>query len=384
MSSGSTIITLRKEAVHNNIQFIKRQLGKKVRISSVVKANAYGHGIQQMIPLLEQEGIDHFAVFDFQEAEAVLACLSKPGSSIMIMGYVADQDLNAAIKQGFEIYIFSSHRLRKTIKKAKKLNTKAKIHIEVETGMNRSGLKGKELSTAIQLIVENREELEIKGLCTHLAGAESVSNHRRIQEQLKSFELLKQQFSKHNIIPQIFHVANSAAAFVYPETKMDMVRIGIIQYGFWPSPEVFIQYSLTKKIKTDPLRRILGWKSYIMSIKKEKMGEFIGYGNSFLVQKPIKTALIPVGYSQGYHRSLSNIGRVLIKGVRCGIVGLVNMNMIIVNITEIPNVRIGDEVVMIGHQGELEIKVSAFSNISNMLNYEILTQIPINIQRKII
>ena len=157
-----------------------------------------------------------------------------------------------------------------------------------------------------------------------------------------------------------------------------------MQYGFWSSMETFIHFTRNRKDKIDPLKRILGWKSKIMSIKEVRTGEFIGYGISFLAQSDIKTALVPVGYSCGYSRSLSNRGRVLVNGQRCGIIGVVNMNMIIVDITTVLEAEVGDEVVIIGQQGDLEIKVSAFSNISDQLNYEILAHMPATIERKII
>ncbi len=187
-----------------------------------------------------------------------------------------------------------------------------------------------------------------------------------------------------DIKPKYKHVANSAASFVYPKARMDMVRIGIMLYGFWSSSEVFIQYINNKKNKIDPLNRILGWESQIMSIKEVKTGEFIGYGISYLAQTDMKTALIPIGYSSGYNRSLSNKGRVLISGQRCSVIGVVNMNMIIAGITNIPNVKLGDQVVIIGKQDRLEIKVTAFSDISNELNYEVLAHLSGLIKRTII
>jgi alanine racemase len=148
--------------------------------------------------------------------------------------------------------------------------------------------------------------------------------------------------------------------------------------------EVFIHYTSDKVNKEDPLNRILSWKSKIMSIKEVKTGEFIGYGISFLAQSNVKTALVPVGYSGGYSRSLSNKGRVIINGNRCGVIGVVNMNMIIVDITNVDNAKIGDEVVLIGKQEDIEIKVKSFSDYSDMLNYEILAHMPTNIERKVI
>jgi alanine racemase len=165
---------------------------------------------------------------------------------------------------------------------------------------------------------------------------------------------------------------------------MDLVRIGIMLYGFWSSSEVYVQYINHKSNKIDPLKRILGWHSQIMAIKKVKSGEFIGYGISYLAQTDITTALIPVGYSFGYSRSLSNKGRVLIGGQRRSVIGVVNMNMIIVDISHVNDVKVGDEVVLIGKQGDLEIKVSAFSEISDELNYEILAHLSESIVRKVI
>lgn len=379
MNDGS-IITLNKEAVINNIKFLKKKLGAKVKISSVVKSNAYGHGIEQIVPLFEEAGIEHFSVFDYNEASRVNKSTTKP-CAIMIMGWISDEDLSETIKNGYEFYIFNIDRLEKALACSKELKIKAKIHIEAETGMNRSGLNIQNLKKAVSIINENEENFTIKGFCTHLSGAESISNYKRILTQLKTFRSMYSILQDNNITPEYKHAANSAAAFVYPQARMDLVRIGIMQYGFWSSTETFIHYIRNKKSKNDPLQRILGWQSKIMAIKNIDIGEFVGYGISYLAQRKTKTALIPVGYSIGYSRSLSNIGRVIIKGERCGIIGVVNMNMIIADITDIEDVNIGDEVVIIGKQGELEIKVSAFSNISNKLNYEVLAHLSENIKR---
>lgn len=185
------------------------------------------------------------------------------------------------------------------------------------------------------------------------------------------------------LYPKCKHVANSAAAFMYPKTKMDMIRVGIMLYGFWSSTEVFIHYLNSNPNKLDPLNRILRWQSQIITIKEVKSGEFVGYGNSFQAQTNITTALVPVGYSHGYSRSLSNKGHVLIHGSRCNLIGIVNMNMIIIDVSHIPDIKVGDEVVLIGKQGDSEIKVSAFSNLSDELNYEILAHLPESIIRTV-
>lgn len=379
----SSYIQLNSNALKNNISFLKRRYGKNVRISSVVKANAYGHGIEEMVPLLENQGIDHFSVFDFSEAIRVQKSLRKP-ASIMVMGWISDFDIDNAIEREIEFFIFNQFRLKKALNYAKIIGKKAKIHLEVETGMNRSGIDSSELTEVIRFILQHNKYFEVSGFCTHLAGAESIGNHKRIMNQLKKYKVMLKKAEEMGLNIGLRHVANSAASLVYPKARFDLVRVGILQYGFWPSMETFIHYTSTKVNKEDPLDRILSWKSKIMSIKSVQTGEFIGYGISYLAQSNIKTALIPVGYSGGYSRSLSNKGRVIINGSRCSVIGVVNMNMIIVDITNVGDVKIGDEVVLIGKQGDIEIKVKSFSDYSDMLNYEILAHMPTNIQRKVI
>jgi alanine racemase len=379
----SSLITLNERSVKKNISFLKSKFGDKVKISAVVKANAYGHGIEQIVPVFEKHGIDHFSVFYYSEAVRVYNCLSKP-RSIMVMGWLCDENIRDAIEKGIEFFVFNIERLHTAIKFAIELNLKAKIHLETETGMNRSGLDFKELDCVIDIIKKKNSYIEIAGFCTHLAGAESISNYFRIQKQLQKYNEMFANFEANDLSPTYKHVANSAAAFVYPEARMDLVRVGIMLYGFWSSTEVFIQYTNNQNNKIDPLKRILGWKSQIMAIKEVKSGEFIGYGISYLAQTNITTAIVPVGYSLGYSRSLSNKGRVLIRGHRCSVIGVVNMNMIIIDITNVKNVEVCDEVVLIGKQGKLEIKVSAFSDLSDELNYEILAHLSEGITRNVI
>ncbi len=378
-----TIISLSEKSIQNNISFLRSKLGDKVKISAVVKANAYGHGIEQIVPVFNKYGIDHFSVFYYSEALRVYNCLSKP-ASIMVMGWLSEKDIKDAIEKGIEFFVFNIERLQLAVKYAKELGVKAKIHLETETGMNRSGLNGHELNAAIAIVKENIEYIELTGFCTHLAGAESVSNHFRIQNQLQRYQEMASELEANNLTPKYKHVANSAASIVYPETRMDLVRVGIMLYGFWSSTEVFVQYINNQEHRVDPLNRILGWQSQIMALKEVKSGEFVGYGISYLAQSKIITALVPVGYSFGYSRSLSNKGRVLIRGHQCSVIGVVNMNMMIVDVTHLKKVEVGDKVVLIGKQGKSEIKVSAFSEISDELNYEILAHLSESITRRVI
>jgi alanine racemase len=267
---------------------------------------------------------------------------------------------------------------------AKKLNRPARVHIEFDTGMNRTGFTKKELKSILNLLLSNLEHLVIEGFCTHYAGAESIANHVRVKKQIKTFANYDRWMREKGIMPKRMHTACSAASMTYPQTRMDLARIGIMQYGFWPSRETFINYLSTRKDKHDPMKRVITWKSTIMTKHRVKPGEFVGYGNSYMAENETVVAIVPVGYAHGYSRSLSNQGRVLIHGQRMGVVGLVNMNMLIVDVTNIPECQIGDEVVLIGKQRDLEISVSSFGELSIQLNYELLTRLPQDIPRIVI
>lgn len=376
-------IEISLSALEHNIRFIRRLVKKNVKISSVVKGNAYGHGIDEYVPAAERCGIDHFSVFGADEAHRVMK-VKQPETSVMIMGWIPDQELSWAIRNDIEFWIFDIARLKKTIKEAKKQKKKARLHFEAETGMNRTGLSASEINEAIELLKAHPEEIELTGLCTHLAGAESIANHVRIQRQIKRFKAWVKLFQSNGLNPTFLHTASSAATVTYPGFQFDMVRIGILQYGYWPSAETFIQYISHRKAKTDPLKHIISWKSSIMSIKKVQQGEFVSYGTTYQAIEHQTIAIIPAGYSHGYSRSLSNSGFVLIDGQRIAIIGMINMNMLIADVSAIPDVRIGDEVVLIGDQENQNISVSSFSVFSNQLNYEMLTRLPSSINRKLV
>lgn len=376
-------IEISKSAIRKNIDFLKHQYNEQVRISSVVKANAYGHGISQFVPLVEECGIDHFSVFSMDEALKVKESLANH-ADIMVMGWAHKDDSEWGVRNGIEFYVYELQTLDAVLQAAKKLKKRAIIHLEIETGMNRTGLTGVELKQATKIIKDNLDHLHIRGLCTHYAGAESISNHVRVQSQIKNFNRTYKWLAKRGIVPDLLHTACSAASIAYPQTHMDMVRIGILQYGFWPSPETFIYFTHGKQVKEDPLARVISWKSRVMSTKDVKQGEFVSYGTTYLAKNDIKIAVVPTGYSHGYSRSLSNQGRVLIRGQRIGVIGMVNMNMLVVDITGIEGVDVDDEVVFIGKQMDNEITVGSFIEFSNQMNYELLSRLPHNIPRYVV
>ena len=373
-------IELSRSALENNIRFVRKIAGKNTKVSTVVKGNAYGHGIDQIVPMAETCGVDHFSVFSADEAYRCEK-VAHPETEILIMGMIDEYAVPWAVANGIDFYVFTLERLRNAVKAAKRTKMKAKVHIEIETGMNRTGFNCEELEDVFRILKDNSDKIELKALTTHFAGAESIANYHRIKSQLRLFRRACRVFEENELKPEIYHSACSAAAIRYPKTRMDMIRVGILNYGFWPNMETFINYISGRRKYKNPLKRVITWKSRVMSIKNVKTGEFIGYGTSYLASKDMKIATVPVGYGHGFARSLSNHGRVLVNNERVSVIGIVNMNLITIDVTDVPQTKIGDEVVLIGDQGDKSVTVASFSDRSNQLKYELLTRLPENIPR---
>jgi alanine racemase len=381
-------IELSTSAFEKNFKFLKDYIGDDVIFSSVIKGNAYGHGIEHFVPMAERCGVRHFSVFSSDEARQACRACNNPESHVMIMGMISNKAVGWAIENDVSFFIFELDRLKVAASEAQRIRKPARIHLHLETGMNRLGLEPEKFGEAAAIIKKHSEHLQIDGICTHYAGAESVGNYVRIQDQIKNFKEYTSWFNDHGIEARLQHTACSASTLNYPDTIMDLVRIGISQYGFWPNRETYMNFvkkhpDISKKHK-DPLERVMSWKSRVMSIKKVEAGEFVGYGNVYLTNRDEIIASIPIGYSHGFARNLTNVGIVLINGQRAPVAGLVNMNVLTVDVTDIPNVNKGDEVVIIGKQGEQEMTVSSFSNMRDNLNYEVLVQIPPSVPREIV
>jgi len=378
-------IELDKSALKKNIRYLKKRIGKDRTFVSVIKGNAYGHGIEEFVPLAEENGIRNFAVYDAYEAYRALQ-VKRRDSHLVILGMLDDDQMEWVIDHEIAFYVFTQDRLEAAISAARKVKKKARIHLELETGMYRTGIEEEILPDIIRLIKKNSRYLFLEGICTHYAGAESIANFSRVHEQMASFNRQRKFLKKSGLSPQYYHSACSAAALIYPDTMMDLVRFGIAHYGFWPSMETKMKNLLSEdsKFTRDPLKTVLSWKSRVMSVKQVQRGNFINYGNAFLATKNMRLATIPIGYYHGYNRSLSNFGYVLIHGKKAEVVGMVNMNMFMVDVSHLPSVKAGDEVVLIGKQGDLQITVASFSELSNMVNYELLARLPFQIPRHVV
>ncbi len=375
-------ITISRSALKNNIDFLRQRLGE-ARLCSVVKGNAYGHGLKPYIPLAMELGVDYFGVYSADEAWYVVEHLRKC-PDLFIMGMVDGDALAWAIENNVEFNVYDLPRLDAALKLAARLKKKARIHIEVETGMHRTGFDAKALPAAIERLQKGADQVELVGLFTHFAGAESRSNDERVTSQMALFEGARNSFERAGLYARYAHQACSAAVMNYPHTVGPMARVGIMQYGYWSNQETWFRYSAVSGGNADPLQRIIGWESRVMALTNVEAGGYVGYGTSSEALHPLRIAVVPVGYAHGFTRGLSNIGRVLIRGQQAPVTGIVNMNAISVDVTDIEGVERGDEVVLIGEQDGNCITVASFSEMNKVLNYELLTRLPRNIPRKII
>lgn len=382
MFSVSTI-ELSTSALRSNLAFIRKVLGPGTGLCTVVKGNAYGHGISPFAALARRLGVERFAVYSASEAYT-LRQQKLNGAELYIMGDVDGEALDWAVEHGIAFNVFERNRLAQAIHAAKAIGRPARIHLDVETGMHRTGFPVEELPAILYTCTMHAEYIALQGLCSHLAGAESRANRLRIKEQKARFR--EAVALARRLHPDIgcCHLACSAGILNEPNILYDMARVGILHYGFWPNNETRDRYLGAHHLTEDPLRRVIRWWSRVMSVSTVPAGGFIGYGNSFQAQTETRIATIPMGYAYGYARNLSNAGHVLVRGQKAPVRGIVNMNCITVDITGIEGVEKGDEAVLIGSQGGNSISVASFGDLSDQLNYELLTRLPHPISRVVV
>jgi alanine racemase len=364
-----TWIEISVSALKNNFKIFRKLVGKS-KIFCVVKANAYGHGMLEVVKILESCNADLYAVDDISDALKIRGIgVIKP---ILVLGYTRFSNLTQAIDNNISLTVSSAETLRHILKS--KCSNSAKIHIKVETGLNRQGVSGTELVKLVKLIKSFPNRLLLEGISTHYADIEDTLDPTYSQIQLKNYRKILSSIA--NYLPKHFyrHTAASAAAILYPETYFDAVRVGISLYGLWPSKETKLAYILKKKVNIR-LCPVLSWKSIIGQVKTIAKGEPVGYGRTWYAPKKSKVAIVPIGYFDGFDRGLSNNGRVIVSGNYAPVIGRVAMNMIAIDISEVKKIKSEEEVIIIGRQGKKEITVEEIAQRIGTINYEVVSRL---------
>ncbi len=350
--------------VHNIKQF-KSLLGKKTKIAGVVKANAYGHGDIQVVQILDSH-VDYFQVNSIEELARIRKHTKK---EILVLGYVGKSDISDAIKFKATLGIFDLEHALLVNQVARKLNKKVKVHIAVDSHLGREGLMPENLEKALPEILKMKNII-IEGAYSHFANIEDTNDFSHAQKQIDTYNEVVSIFNKYGMNDIHTHISATSGVLAYEmgSAKNSIVRIGIGLYGMWPSAE--LQAKWQGKIDLKPVIR---WISHIAQVKKLPKGHTIGYGLSYVTIRPMTVAVIPQGYSDGLTRSLSNIGEFIIDGIKAQILGRVAMNMIVVDVSEMPDVVSGDEVVILGRQGDYEIRAEDLALKMGTINYEVTT-----------
>ena len=349
------------DAICHNIREVKRVVGEGVKVMPVIKADGYGHGAVPIAKELNKIGVDAFAVAILEEGITLRKAM-EIRQPILILGYTSEYQYSSLIQYEIEPTVFCYEMAESLSKIAQALGKDAKIHIKLDTGMNRIGFKPtKESVDSIEKIAK-LPNIKIQRNLYTISHVQT----RRIKQKLMSrnenmISLLRGLRKEISIFP-IKHVSNSASIIDLDGFRKDMVRSGIITYGLYPSEEV-------SKDVLD-LRPAMELKTHIVYIKEVEAGEGISYNHTYVTDKKTKIATIPVGYADGYPRSLSSKGKVLIRGQYAPIIGRICMDQFMVDVTDIEGVSVMDEVTLVGHDGNKMLTVEEVANEAGSFNYE--------------
>ncbi|MBI5421761.1 alanine racemase [Candidatus Peregrinibacteria bacterium] len=367
-----TWVEISKQALIHNLHEFRKLIGPHVVLAPAIKANAYGHGLVECGTVFAEHGADYLCANALYEVEA----LRKAGIKIpiLIIGYTPLSDLGGIVRLKAETIVYNLETLHGLAALGKPIG----IHLKIETGNHRQGIEIEQLPTFVALL-KKHPQLELKGVSTHFANLEDRLNQHYSRFQLKKFEEAIHALELHGMAPHYRHCAATAGIVAFPEAHFNFVRLGIGSYGLWPSPKTLVAAErLHLEIKPQP---VLTWKTIIAQVKEVKKGSLVGYGCTYEMKHDGRVAVLPIGYYDGFVRALGNKGFVLIHGRRAPVVGRVCMNMIMVDVSHIPQARLEDEVVLIGKQGNEIITSEEMGELSNTIHYEVTTRINERIPR---
>jgi alanine racemase len=376
-TTRATVVEINLESFCHNLRSIKSLIGNKVQTMAILKADAYGHGAIQCAHAAVKEQVDYIGVGIIQEGIE----LRENGitSPILILGGIYPNEIKDLIK--YELSTSLSNLVMATAisKEARHANTTVDVHIKIDTGMARLGVQPKDFTSLLEKITSCKN-LKIKGFFTHLASADENDPKTTLQ-QISVFKNLLKILNSKNLSKKInlneyilSHIANTAGLLRFPESRFNLVRPGISLFGSFPSATTASAFDLlVEENKLSKLRPVMTWKTKIIQIQTLQKGTPVSYGGSYITKKDrTRIATIPVGYADGLRRCLSNRMEILVKESRVKQVGTICMDMCLVDITGLPNINMGEEVVIFGKQGNEKIKVEELATKAKTIPYEIL------------
>lgn len=360
-------------ALRHNLGELRRLTGPDVALAPVVKSNAYGHGMRLAARVFVDAGAEWLVVDSLHEAAALRdAGIEHP---LHIVGHVPPEDAAVCVALGCRPVVYEPAQVDALAQAARaaEVPTPVPLQLKLETGTYRQGL---ELADAMQLAshIENTDGVMLEGVSSHFANVEDTIHHDVARRQLDRFDEMVGALRSAGHAVQVRTMANSAATILWPHAHLEVVRPGIAVYGMWPSRETYLSAMLVGRHEIE-LRPALTWCTKIVQLKDVPPGADVGYGCTFRTTTQSRIAVLPVGYYDGYDRSLSNLSHVLVRGHRAPVRGRVCMNMTMVDVTHVPDVALGDEVVLLGRQGDEEVSAETIGDWAGTINYEVTTRI---------
>lgn len=362
------------DAVEYNIEMMKKNIKDGVKMLGVVKTDGYGHGAVQIARLLSpKEYMWGFAVATLDEAVVLRrAGIEKP---ILVLGCIFPDQREEMIKYDIRMTLYTEEMAREVSELAGKMGKQAYIHIKLDTGMSRLGFLIEDESVEKIARISQLPNLVMEGMYTHFAKADEIDKSFT-QKQIKNYVWMKEALENKGVKFEYYHCSNSAGIIDVPEANLDLVRAGISTYGLYPSEEVHKE--------NVPLKPALELISHVAHVKWVDAGTPVSYGGTYITDRRTKIATIPVGYGDGYPRSLSNKGYVLIHGKKAPILGRVCMDQFMVDATGIEDVKYADKVTLVGADGEEKLPVEVLSGLSGRFNYEFVCDLGKRIPREFI
>lgn len=358
------------QALAFNVKQFKQHIRKEARFMAVVKADGYGHGA---VPIAEEaltNGADWIGVAFLDEALALReAGITAP---VLLLGYTPAHAVHKAIEQDVTLTVYSQETIEAICQAAKTLHKKAKVHIKVDTGMTRIGIRSAEEAIDLYQALD-QEEIEVEGIFTHFAEADNGESSDYTYQQFESFQQVYQAVEAEGYKIPIKHCCNSAGTIAYPEMHLDMVRVGVSLYGLYPEPHL-------KEIL--PLKQVMSLKTKPVLIKTVPAGQSISYGRSYTTKEETKIATLPIGYADGFSRLLSNQGHVTIRRKECLIVGRICMDQAMVDVSNVDDVHANDIVTIFGEPSEGYISLDVVAKQMQTIHYETVCLIGKRVPRK--
>jgi alanine racemase len=362
-------------AIRHNAKMLRDMVGPK-HAAFVVKSNAYGHGLVETA-LAAEPFARRICVYAFEEAIALRdGGITAP---ILVLGPVPPDALDDAMAAKLDLALWDTGEFaRKLAGAARKRQTRAPVHVKVNTGLNRLGFEPHELVDAIEDYL-HVSEIHIAGVFSHLSSAEELDSPYTMH-QLETFEralaTAEPLFERGQIVP-LRHIAASAAAILWPQTRLDLSRFGIALYGLWPSKQTR-EASNSNGIALEPA---LSYESELVVVRSVAAGSPVGYGASYRAPRDLRVGVVPAGYGDGIPRALSNRGAFLVDGMVCPIVGRVAMNLTEIDLTRAPDAHVGSKVTLIGCDGDACIGADDWAEWCDTINYEIVARLPAELPR---